>query len=73
MDSELYEDAVSKHDKSSVYEEPMKIDDFKTNHTPENGGDDFPNRVQGGQNRTLFEGEGQRQFCCEGPKKCLIF
>ena len=55
MDSELYEDAVSKHDKSSVYEEPMKIDDFKTNHTPENGGDDFPNRVKGGQKRTLFE------------------
>ena len=32
MDSELFEDAQSKIEKSSVYEEPMNIDDFNTNH-----------------------------------------
>ena len=56
MDSEGFEDAVSKHEQSSVYEEPMKIDD-ETNITPNNKDSDnieSPSKVKAAQNRTNF-------------------
>ncbi len=75
MDSEGFEDAVSKHEQSSVYEEPMKIDD-ETNITPNNKDSDnieSPSKVKAAQNRTNFEGAPERQTCCAEPIKCIIF
>ena len=74
MDSEGFEDAVSKHEQSSVYEEPMKIED--TNITPNNKDiedNESPSKVKAAQNRTNFEGAPERPTCCAEPVKCIIF
>lgn len=72
MDSELFEDAQSKIEKSSVYEEPMNIDDFETNHVSSPKEKEIT-KVRGGNKITSFEGEPQRDTCCPYPNTCVIF
>ena len=73
MDSELFEDARSKIEKSSVYEEPMNIDDFNTNQISSPKEKEIPIRVRGGNKITSFEGEPRRDTCCPSPNTCVIF